>query len=224
MKRCFVSAFASDLERFLAFKRGLGYRYRREEFLLQAFDKFVVARTRRRHSDTMDVLLHEWLARNKARKPISVAWECSVLRQFCLHRRRQTPGAFVPSRKWTPQSTASGSFLPYVLTKADVKTLLHLAASLDRPTFLAHLYRTLLLVLYCTGIRFGEGLRLRLCDVDLNDALLFIAESKGRARWVPFDPSLRREIQRYLVARQRYVGAKKRPEDRLFVGGICQRA
>src|SRR5687768_6070160 len=119
MKHCFVSVFAADLDRFLAFKRGLGYRYRREEFLLHAFDRFVLARTSRRRSDTMDVLLREWLARNKVRKPISVAWECSVLRQFCLHRRRQIPGAFVPSRKWTPQSTASGAFLPYVLTEAD---------------------------------------------------------------------------------------------------------
>ena len=222
MKHCFVSVFAPNLESFLAFKRGLGYGYRREEFLLRAFDRFVRARTRRRRSVAMDDLLHEWLARNRARKPISVAWECSVLRQFCMHRRRQTPGAFVPSRKWAPQSTASGIFLPYVLTEANVKTLLRLTRSLDRPTFRARLYRTLLLVLYCTGVRFGEGLRLRLCDVDLKDALLFIAESKGRARWVPFHPSLLREIQLYLAERQRYVGPRKRPEDHLFVG--CNKA
>jgi integrase len=222
MKHRFVSRFAPDLEGFLAFKRGLGYRYRREEFLLHAFDRFVCAYLRRRRSVAMEDLLREWLARNRARKPISVAWECSVLRQFCVHRGRRTPGAFVPSRKWTPQSTASGSFLPHVLTEANVKTLLRLTASLDRPAFRARLYRTLLLVLYCTGVRFGEGLRLRLCDVDLDDALLFVAESKGRARWVPFHPSLGLEIQRYLVERQIYVGARTRPEDRLFVG--CNKA
>lgn len=223
MKRSFASTFAVDLERFLLFKRGLGYRYRREEFFLHAFDRFVCARTRaRRPRAPIEDLLREWLARNADRKPISVAWECSVLRQFCMHRRRQTPRAFVPSRKWTPQSTASGSFLPHVLTEADVKTLLHLTASLDRPAFRAPLYRTLLLVLYCTGVRFGEGLRLRLCDVDLEDGLLFVAESKGRARWVPFHPSLGREIQRYLVERQAYVRARTRPDDRLFVG--CNKA
>lgn len=222
MKHRFVSTFAGDLERFLAFKHGLGYRYRREEFFLRAFDRFVRAHARRRRSVAMEDLLREWLARNKARKPISVAWECSVLRQFCMHRRRQTPGAFVPSRRWAPQSTASGAFLPYVLTEANVKTLLRLTASLDRPPFRARLYRTLLLVLYCTGVRFGEGLRLRLCDVDLDDAVLFIAESKGRARWVPFHPSLGRELQRYLVEQQVYVGARTRPDDRLFVG--CNKA
>lgn len=216
--------FATDLERFLAFKRGVGYRYRREEFFLRAFDRFVCARTsaRRRRSVAIEELLREWLARNEDRKPISVAWEGSVLRQFCMHRRRQTPGAFVPSRNWTPQSPASGSFLPHVLAEADVKTLLRLTTSLDHPAFRARLYRALLLVLYCTGIRFGEALRLRLCDVDLDNAILFVAESKGRARWVPFHRSLAREIERYLVERRAYVDAPTRPADRLFVG--CNRA
>lgn len=179
-------------------------------------------RPRRRRRVAIEELLREWLARNEDRKPISVAWESSVLRQFCMYRRRQTPGAFVPPRNWTPQSTASGSFLPYVLSDADVKTLLRLTTSLDRPAFRARLYRALLLVLYCTGIRFGEALRLRLCDVDLDDAVLFIAESKGRARWVPFHRSLAREIKRYLVARNAYVDAPTRADDRLFVG--CNKA
>jgi integrase len=139
-----------------------------------------------------------------------------------MHRRRETPHAFVPSRNWTPQSTASGSFLPYVLTEAELKTLLRLTASLDRPAFRARLYRTLLLVLYCTGLRFGEALRLRLCDVDLDDGILFVAQSKGRARCVPLHRSLAREIERYLLERQTYVDARARPDDRLFVG--CNKA
>lgn len=220
MKRSFSSMFAAELERFLTFKRGLGYQYRREEFLLHAFDRFVSARTRagRGRCFAIDGLLREWLARNENRKPISVAWECSVLRQFCEYRRRETPHAFVPSRNWTPQSTASGTFLPYVLTEADLKALLRLTASLDRPAFRACVYRTLLLVLYCTGLRFGEALRLRLCDVNLNNAIIFVAESKGRARWVPFHRSLAREIERYLLDRHAYVDAPTRPDDRLFVG------
>jgi integrase len=46
--------------------------------------------------------------------------------------------------------------------------------------------------------------------------LLFVAESKGRARWVPFHPSLARAIERYLVARRAFAGTG--PGDRLFVG------
>ena len=57
------------------------------------------------------------------------------------------------------------------------------------------LMRMLILTLYCTGIRFGEAVRLRITDVQ-SGALP--VESKGRARWVPFHHSLGREFQRYL--------------------------
>jgi integrase/recombinase XerD len=219
MKPAVTSSLAAEIDRFLAFKRGLGYGYRRHEFLLRAFDRFVQqrSRSRPRHRVAFEELVREWLARNQNRKAISVALECSMLRQFCMYRRREDPSAFVPARNWTAR-TASGSFMPHVLTAADMKKLLRLAASLDGPKFFPRLYRTLLLVLYCTGLRFGEALRLRLCDVDLDDAIIFVAESKGRARWVPFHRSLAREIARYLVARRAYAGGRTRPENRLFVG------
>jgi integrase len=55
--------------------------------------------------------------------------------------------------------------------------------------------RMLILTLYCTGIRFGEAVRLRIMDVESG---VLPVEAKGRARWVPFHPSLGREFQRYL--------------------------
>jgi integrase/recombinase XerD len=214
MSAAFSSPLAAEMEGFLAFKRALGFRYARHEFLLRAFDRFARTRSGPRRHAPFEHLLRKWLARNDARKPISVAFEFGVLRQFCLYRRREDPGAFVPARSWTPQSTASGSFLPHVLTKAEVLTLLRLAAALEG--FRASMYRTLILVLYCTGLRFGEALRLRLCDIDLDEAVLFVAESKGRARWVPFHRSLAREVTRYMHPRRAFAPA--RPGDRVFVG------
>lgn len=70
--------------------------------------------------------------------------------------------------------------------------------------------------MYCTGVRFGEAVRLRMRDVDLDRMILFIAESKGRSRWVPFDQSLARELARY--ARKRLARASAAPDDRFFVG------
>jgi integrase len=83
------------------------------------------------------------------------------------------------------------------------------------------MYRALILVLYCTGIRFGEALRLRLRDVDTRAAVLFVDTFKGRARWVPFHRSLATELERYLAARLAYAPAD--PEARLFVGVNQQR-
>jgi integrase/recombinase XerD len=73
-----------------------------------------------------------------------------------------------------------------------------------------------LLILYCTGIRFGEALRLRMRDVDTSSGVLFIETFKGRARWVPFHRTLSRELARYLTERANYAPAG--PETRFFVG------
>jgi integrase len=109
------------------------------------------------------------------------------------------------------------SFVPYLLTGVDVRALLRLASELERPQFRSALYRALLLVLYCTGLRIGEALRLRMTDVDLRRRLFFVEEFKGRARWVPFHRSLGRELEQYLQARRVFAGAEPVGADPFFL-------
>lgn len=202
----FVSHLAGELDAFLAFKRTMGSPYVRAEFTLRSFDRFVLDYARRHRPFRLDEAVLAWLAsKSKDRKPVSVTVDLGAVRQFCLHRRRRDPDAFVPGRVWAPQSTKS-EFLPFVFTDAQVRDLLKRATSLDAPAFRGVVFRALLLVLYCTGLRPGEALRLRMRDVDTNRGLLFITESKGRSRWVPFERSLGRELARYTVARRAISG------------------
>ena len=204
------TGLSAQIEAFLGYKRSLGYKYMRAESWLRAFDRFA-----REQSGTipLDQLIQSWLARNSARKPVSVTLELGVLRQFCAYLRRRSPKVIVPSRAWAPQSTES-EFLPHVLEVRDIKRLLGLAATLGGPRFRRPMYRALILVLYCTGLRFGEGVRLQLRDLDLSRDVFWVAESKGRSRWVPFHRSLGRELERYLAARRSY--APTAPTDALF--------
>lgn len=211
----FASLLAEDLDAFLEFKRSRGCKYARAEEWLRAFDKFISEHARRPRDLRLDVLIPAWLGRNAARMPVTVANELIVIRKFCEFRQRRDPNAFVPTRQWAPQSSES-EFKPYILTDAEIRRVLRLAAALDRPRFRAALYRALLLVLFCTGVRIGEALRLRVRDLDLERGVLFIAESKGRARWVPFRQSLGRELRAYLEQRRGYAPATG--DHRLFVG------
>ncbi|MGE5816614.1 MAG: tyrosine-type recombinase/integrase, partial [Deltaproteobacteria bacterium] len=113
------------------------------------------------------------------------------------------------------------SFVPYSLSEKHILHLLELCADLNRPAFRAALYRALILVLYCTGIRFGEALRLRMRDVDTRSAVLYVDTFKGRSRWVPFHRSLSRELDQYLVARVAY--ASSGVDARFFVGANHRR-
>ncbi|HVT48294.1 MAG TPA: tyrosine-type recombinase/integrase [Vicinamibacterales bacterium] len=216
MTGVYTSRFGDDIAAFLRFKRALGYAYDRGEYMLRAFDRFASAASRDKRARLPDVL-RAWLARpaEADRKAITGAQEYIVLRQFCLYRRRRDPHAFVPPREWAPRSLES-KFIPRILSKTDVLRVLHGAASLGRPLFRAKLYRALLLILYCTGLRFGEACHLRIRDVDLDEGVIFVMMSKGRSRWVPFHASLAPELRRYLRARRAY--ARAQPDDRFFVG------
>jgi integrase len=113
-----------------------------------------------------------------------VAQELTVVRQLCLHRRRRDPHGFVPEQAWAPKTELP--FLPYIFSRQEVHRLLIAADRYRRRNFGPVLMRTLLLILYCTGLRFGEAVRLRLSDVHLERRTFFIRESKGRSRIVAF--------------------------------------
>ena len=217
MKARFQSRFSGELKDFLIFKRNLGYRYTRSEFTLLEFDRFLREAEKRRRQWRLDEAMVAWLASKPHRKPTSVSMDAAVLRQFCSYLRRQPECPLKHEPSW-PQLPTQSTFLPYVLSDNDVKHLLTLCATLTRPTFRAPLFRMLLLVLYCTGIRFGEALQLRYGDVDVQASVLFVRMFKGRARWVPFHRSLAEEMKAYLLERQSFAGQLTGPDERFFIG------
>jgi integrase len=119
-----------------------------------------------------------------------------------------------------PKLPTESNFLPYILSEENIRQILALCARLEKPPFRAHLYRALILLLYCTGLRFGEALRLRLRDVDTSSAILWVEQFKGRARWVPFQRSLSRELEHYLA--ERTAIACTAPSERFFIGANCR--
>ncbi len=202
----FTSKLADALHDFLEFKRRRGYRYNRAEYTLRSFDRFLANRASEAPACPIADVILDWLASHSNRLAVSVSQDMAVIRQFWFHLRRTQPRCCRREVRW-PKLPTQSTFTPYVLSKSDVHHLLRLASKLDRPPFRAALYRALLLVLYCTGLRFGEALRLRIHNVDLRRDVIFVDEFKGRARWVPFHRSLRRELEKYLRARKAFTGS-----------------
>ena len=162
----------------------------------------------------LERLTCDWIASKKGRKPNSVAFEVTVIRQFCLFLRRRDPGGFVPGRVWAPQR-AESRYLPYIFTEDEIHSLLSSASLLKGSELRRSAIRTLILLLYCTGLRFGEALRLRMHDVDLDEAVLFVEFSKGRSRFVPFGHDLAYELKQYAKLR----GIDAAPDAPFFVRG-----
>jgi len=215
MKNAFRGPVAQALQGFLRFKRSLGYGYKREEVTLREFDRFLIGYAGTHRDWQLGQAAIAWLSSKPERKAVSVSGDAAVLRQFYRYLSRSSGPEVVMEPRW-PQLPTESCFVPYSLSKEHILILLTLCEELKRPQFRAALYRALILVLYCTGIRFGEALRLRIRDVDTRSAVLFVDTFKGRSRWVPFHRSLARELDRYLVSRTKYaIGG---PDTRFFVG------
>lgn len=98
------------------------------------------------------------------------------------------------------------SFEPYVYSRDDIQRLLDATDLLkdERSPLQPVTFRTLLLLLYAAGLRPGEGLRLRCCDVDLGERLLAIWDTKFfKSRLVPVGADLAMALESYGKARQR---------------------
>jgi integrase len=91
-------------------------------------------------------------------------------------------------------------FRPYIYTVAEVKRLLDAADSRHQVDWLLdpHTSRTMILLLYGTGLRIGEATRLKLDDVDLDNQILTIKETKFvKSRLVPVGDDLAKVLRSY---------------------------
>ncbi len=206
---------AHEAQEFLHFKRAMGIPYRRAEFVLDAFMCFV----RQLADDRGEVMLSDaitrWCTRIPDRKAVTVANEFGVVRQLCLYRRRRDPSSYVPEHALAPVKVSV--FLPYIFSHDEVRRILVAASSHEGRFIWASMLRALILVLYCTGLRLGEAVRLRTSDVDLERGTLTIPHSKGRSRIVAIRADLVAELRGYAAARQRLVRRRRADPEAFFV-------
>ena len=93
---------------------------------------------------------------------------------------------------------------PYVYSTDELRRLLEATAILRKghSRHVPAMYRTLLLLLYGTGMRIGEALRLTLQDVDLTERVITVRCTKFfKTRLVPIGPKLADELAAHLEHR-----------------------
>ena len=101
----------------------------------------------------------------------------------------------------------------HTLSEAQVEALL---AAPDVATPLGLRERTMLEVMYASGLRVSELVTLKLVELSLNDGVLRITGKGGKTRLVPFGAEARRWIERYLKE-ARAVILNGQVDDALFV-------
>lgn len=208
----FQGPLARECDAFLAYRRDLATCHEHVVVALRHLDRFLAVHAPDASTLTRPVI-SAWMATLTDRAAITRANYFRVVRQFSAFRARTDPAVFIPDSLMCPRVTTR--FRPYIYSESEIRALLTAAARLDGG-LRSHTYVTLLLVLYTTGLRIGEAIRLQLGDLDRDRAVLHIRAGKFRkSRLVPISAGLRARLDQYVEHRQRG-GAPTTPDAALF--------
>lgn len=196
-----AARLARAIDRFLAHKRALGYRCRQEAWLLPKLLAHVEQSGGR---DLTAKGFDRWLTSLRDRHPNTRRGWYQIVHRFCRYRRRSEPGCFLPAAdgaaKHQPYVT------PVIVEPEQIACLLARSSRCPRTSaspLRGPALRLAIVLLYTCGLRLGELLRLTLGDIEENDTVLHIHESKFRkSRLIPLSASTTRELQTYLRRRR----------------------
>ena len=147
--------------------------------------------------------------------PASSVWprRMIVARGFARHMTGIDPATEVPpvglipaKQRWRP---------PFLFTIGDIEQLVAAASSTIRWRLPAATHSTLIGLLAVTGMRVGEALKLDDDDIDWDDGVVLVRESKfGKSRFVPLDHSTVDALRSFVATRD---GLVERRVTALFV-------
>lgn len=191
-----MSRLRQALADYLRIRRALGYKLERAEKLLAQFLAYLEER------DTMIVTVADALAwaRLTGGSPDWWAFRLSAVRGFAAYLHALDPAHEVPPADLLPRRPPRA--VPYLYSEAEIVALIAATGGL-RGRLRQATYRTLLGLLWVTGMRVGEAIRLDRDDVDLAHGVLTVRDSKfGKSRLLPLHPTSVTALRRYLHLRE----------------------
>ncbi len=194
------SALGPEISSYLDRQRALGFKYDYEASILEALDRFL---SQHGHTALTANSFAAWALTLERLTPQGRRKKMQIVRRFTLYCRRSTADCFVPDPAQFPSPAAPPA--PWILSSQQVLTLLEQAGQLPAPThspLCAAVYRMAVVLLYTTGLRRGELVRLRMGDYDRSRHTLLVQGSKfHKSRLVALSGDARRELAAYLRQR-----------------------
>jgi integrase len=187
-------------------RRAMGYKFGYPGQMLEQFAAYLNA-AGAEHL-TIDHAL-SWATQPRGTRHSWWAIRLTMVRGFARYLRALDPATEIPPagliRAQKPRA------VPYIYTEDDIAALLSAADRL--PTaHRADTFHTLIGLVAVTGMRGGEAVRLDRDDVDLDEGLLTIRDSKfGKSRQIPTHPSTVEALAGYA---QRRDARRPRPDGR----------
>ena len=214
---CFQSFLAEQMQQFVAFKRMQGYDYSSSACKLSHFDRFLFEEFNGLQAQCLSLeTLEGYVATTAHLEGYSRCSRLSSLREFTRYLHARTPNSALLSRDIVPRRKPVVRF--YRLTREQVADIMAASVSVLPPQSIhTHAIRTLIGLLYCTGLRISEALALTLGDIDMPRSMLHVAKGKfSKQRLVPMSPTTLTALSGYLDVRSSH--ASTGSASALFIG------
>jgi integrase len=195
----FHSVLAPDLRRYIALKQLLGRSFDTSCRMFLELDRFLWGSGK--GTDLTRETFQKWCQTLEPLCPNTRLARLRAVRHFLLYRRRTFPDCFVPDPTQFPRSCPV--VRPYIFSNDDVAKLLGHCDDLPGSRLRRATTRLAIVLLYTTGLRRGELLRLILQDYDPHAQTLLIRASKfHKSRLLPLPRDVVKEVERFLQVRR----------------------
>lgn len=198
MNKCtYHGPFKTSIQDFVEVKQALGYKYHTEALHLERFDRFVVEKYNTASALTKEIVM-DWCTKKPYERQKNLSARASVIRQFAIYLDNLGIGAYViPKNHFKPGE----KYVPHIYTDTELQFFF---LETDKCHYCSqHPYRHLLMpilfrMIYSCGLRLSEARLLRVQEVDLNNGILTINQSKkDNSRLVPMTEELTKKCQVY---------------------------
>jgi integrase/recombinase XerD len=187
---------------YVTFKRSLGLHFDSDDRQLRRFCRALDGA----HVDIRDVTPAAVLAYLDGKGPVTATWGLKFhtldrFFRYAISRGFTADSPLPPDLQQLPPP-----FVPYIYSTEELQRLIKATDVLATPQspLQALSVRTILLLLYGSAIRIGEALALTLNDVDLEQAILTVRNTKFfKSRIVPIGPQLTQVLSAYTTRRRR---------------------
>jgi integrase/recombinase XerD len=215
IKRSFPGYLGGLMKRHLKLHRSYGLLLNGAEHTLMKFNRFLRKYYPEAKLITREMIV-QYLKTVAYLHSTSLHTEITHLRKFCRFMFSVNAKSYIPQRALIPRSKRK--VIPYIYTHKEIAGLLNSAKKLGPPHSLrGRTYVTIISLLWVTGLRISEALRLNIKDIDFEQNILHVQKSKFfKSRIIPLSKSSIKALKAYRDKRADY-GFDQRSNAPFFV-------
>lgn len=194
----FMGPFKKEMQGFISLKRAVGYKYSTEPGILKRFDTYLAEKYPQIDSLTKEAVTG-WCAKTLHETSANHCSRASVIRQFSKYLDNIGIKTWILPKNYYPSGQ---QYVPHIYTQDELRRFFE---ETDKCHYCSKVpYRHLIMpeffrLLLSCGLRCSEARLLMVGDVDLDQGVLTIRDSKNHnSRLVPMPESMTIRFQQYV--------------------------